>query len=219
MLQQASPRTCHSCPRQQTAAAQHAILYRFHALGHIATSLLMREHTRGQNDLLAPARPSWLLRGRAMGAAPSLQCARARESDAAMQDTRGKHLGMRLFIVVFAAVGLRSVGHGRLHRSCTPLGISEPRTDVTRRRGSGGGGSPHGNAARALTTRRTSAAQTRGNGAADTSGTWGDQLGDPPPCDRCRAHDPSPPDAGPAVSPLPRSARRSGFELKMWCVG
>ena len=136
MLQQASPRTCHSCPRQQTAAAQHAILYRFHALGHIATSLLMREHTRGQNDLLAPARPSWLLRGRAMGAAPSLQCARARESDAAMQDTRGKHLGMRLFIVVFAAVGLRSVGHGRLHRSCTPpLGISEPRTDVTRRRG------------------------------------------------------------------------------------
>ena len=143
MLQQASPRTCHSCPRQQTAAAQHAILYRFHALGHIATSLLMREHTRGQNDLLAPARPSWLLRGRAMGAAPSLQCARARESDAAMQDTRGKHLGMRLFIVVFAAVGLRSVGHGRLHRSCTPpLGISEPRTDVTRRRGSGGGGRP-----------------------------------------------------------------------------
>ena len=115
-LQPADAPTRHSSPRQHTTAAQRAISYRLHALGHMATSLLMREHTRiscaPSARRLSCAAGRRELHHRCSARMPENQTAPCRTRKGC------KHLGMRLFIVVVAAVGLRSGGRRRLHCSC-----------------------------------------------------------------------------------------------------
>jgi len=126
--------------RQHIAATQRAIYHRFHALGHIDTSLLMRKHKSVSNLVTRPS-----VHRACCAEGPTL-CAgvAARES----MGTRlyhamhavDAHLGVRLFIVVVAFVAVRSVGQWRIHRSCNPVrGVSEPESRCDKgRRGAAG---------------------------------------------------------------------------------